>query len=157
MPSSANKAGLIREIIAGLRAIDADMDRVDRLACRKLGINETDFRCLDILSRGAQVSAGQIAIQAGLTTGAVTALLDRLESAGYVERVRDPNDRRRILVTPTKRTMRAVWPLYEGIVTAASAVLQKFSQAELEAIARFVRANKSAVAGEVAKLEGMSP
>src|SRR5579872_7354595 len=102
MPSSANKAGLIREIIAGLRAIDADMDRVDRLACRKLGINETDFRCLDILSRGAQVSAGQIAIQAGLTTGAVTALLDRLESAGYVERVRDPNDRRRILVTPTK-------------------------------------------------------
>ena len=146
------KAPLIREILATLRAIDADMERVDQFACSKLGIHETDFRCLDILSRGEPVSAGQIATEAGLTTGAVTALLDRLESAGYVARKRDPQDRRRVLVTPTKRATDMVWPLFEGVVSAATAVLQKFSQSELETIARFVRANRSAISSEVEKL-----
>ena|SRR5579859_6368795 len=143
--SSSGKSGLIHGIIAGLRAIDADMERVDEIAAARLGVNLTDFRCLDILSRGEPITAGQLASESGLTTGAVTALVDRLERSGYVRRKREVNDRRRVLIVPTKRAMDKVWPLFKGIVEKSSAVLSQFTISELETILRFVETNRLAL------------
>ena len=70
---------------------------------RLLGLNRTDTRCLDIIERLDGVSAGRLASEAGLSTGAVTTVLDRLERAGYARRVPDPGDRRRVLVELTPR------------------------------------------------------
>src|SRR5579871_2016463 len=67
------------------------------LVGRCLGLSATDRKCLDLLSRGP-VTAGEIAKFTGLTTGAVTGIIDRLAKAGYAERVNDPQDRRRVLV-----------------------------------------------------------
>src|SRR5580704_16132559 len=67
------------------------------LVGRCLGVSATDRKCLDLLSRGP-VTAGELARFTGLTTGAVTGIIDRLEKAGYAERINDPNDRRRVLV-----------------------------------------------------------
>jgi DNA-binding MarR family transcriptional regulator len=143
--SSSGKSVLIHGIIAGLRAIDADMERVDEIAAARLGVNLTDFRCLDILSRGEPITAGQLASESGLTTGAVTALVDRLERSGYVRRKREVNDRRRVLIAPTKRAMDKVWPLFKGIVETSSAVLSQFTISELETILRFVETNRLAL------------
>src|SRR4051794_26920350 len=68
----------------------------------RLGINLTDFKCLSILERTGAVTAGKLAELTGLTTGAVTGLIDRLEKAGWARRVRDPNDRRHVIIEAAK-------------------------------------------------------
>ena len=152
--ASSGKQSLIGGIIAALRAIDADMERVDELAAARLGINLTDFRCLDLLSQGKPITAGELASGSGLTTGAVTALIDRLERSGYVRRARDPKDRRRVLIRPTRRAAQTVWPLFRGIVETASAVLSRFTVSELETISRFLETNRTAIREQVKDLGG---
>ena len=72
-----------------------------------LGLNDTDHRCLDIILKGPSIfgsgpiTPSQLAKQCRLTSGAVTGVLDRLERAGFVKRVHDPEDRRRIIIQPT--------------------------------------------------------
>src|SRR6516164_9446091 len=66
----------------------------------RLGMNVTDHKCADILLRAGPITAGELAQRTGLTTGAITGVIDRLEKAGFVRRVRDPGDRRRVVVVP---------------------------------------------------------
>ena len=68
------------------------------LLAQHIGINATDMQCLNILDFEGPVPAGRLAELTGLTTGAITTSIDRLEKAGFVERVRDPRDRRRVVV-----------------------------------------------------------
>lgn len=66
----------------------------------KIGLSATEFEALDVVSRNQPVTAGQLASRCGLTTGAITGIVDRLERAGVVCRRRDPNDRRKVLLEP---------------------------------------------------------
>ncbi|HEY6443863.1 MAG TPA: MarR family transcriptional regulator [Candidatus Acidoferrales bacterium] len=143
--SSEVKREIIASILANLRAIDGDMDRLDEAAAARLRISRTDFRCLDILSRGSAITPGRLAKEMGLTTGAITALLDRLEKAGYVMRRRDLKDRRRILVEPSKRATDEVWPIFRGVVTAATRTLNQFDSGELKTVLRFLEENRVAI------------
>ena len=87
------------------------------LIASKVGLNATDLRCLDLIAHAgdALVTAGAVQKATGLTTGAVTAILDRLERVGAVERVRDASDRRKVLVRRTPGAMLNVSQLYEGL------------------------------------------
>jgi DNA-binding MarR family transcriptional regulator len=67
-----------------------------------LGLYITDHKCLDLIYRFGAMPAGRLAELTGLTTGAVTGIIDRLEEAGYVRRTNDPKDRRRTIVEPTR-------------------------------------------------------
>src|SRR5271167_1986065 len=89
---------LVQELTNEVRAGQRATDSVDDLACQLLGVNRTDGKCLDILDHYGRMSAGELAQHSGLSTGAVTAVIDRLERAGYAQRVGDPADRRRVLV-----------------------------------------------------------
>src|SRR5215470_15845486 len=68
-------------------------------AADRVGINATDLNCLNILSFSGTLTAGELARATGLTTASITGVVDRLESAGFVRRERDPSDRRRVVVT----------------------------------------------------------
>jgi DNA-binding MarR family transcriptional regulator len=91
------------------------------------GLNATDFFCLNLLSLSGPLTAGQLAQQTGLTTGAATRMIDRLERAGFVRRGRDAADRRQVIVEvcpaaghdeigaalePARRRMREVFQRY---------------------------------------------
>src|SRR5580698_1309823 len=65
---------------------------------RLMGLSAVERKCIDVLRRLGPVTAGTIGEHTGLTTGAVTGLMDRLEKAGYVRRARDPHDRRKVVV-----------------------------------------------------------
>src|ERR1700743_310149 len=65
---------------------------------RLMGLSAVERKCIDVLRRLGPVSAGTIGEHTGLTTGAVTGLMDRLEKAGYLRRARDPQDRRKVVV-----------------------------------------------------------
>ncbi len=98
---SPERERLYEELGAEVRANQRATDMVDELVCQILRINRTDARCLDILEERVIMTAGELARESGLTTGAITAVIDRLEAAGLARRVRDPTDRRRVRVVPT--------------------------------------------------------
>jgi len=102
----------------------------------KLGLNVTDTRCFELMSRYSQppVTAGYLARITGLTTGAVTGVLDRLEKAGLVERFRDPADRRKVFVRPRPEAFRRFGRLYEGLASASLKLASSYSTKELELI-----------------------
>lgn len=104
-----------------------------------LGINNTDGRCLDIIERIGRVSAGQLANHAGLTTGAVTAVVDRLEAAGYVTRIRDPLDRRKIWVEPTPHLSMLVATIFGVYDLVGPLMMRHFTEEQLEGILAFMR------------------
>src|SRR5271165_2004375 len=89
---------MLEEIPRALRAFLSASDAFDEVLGNVLGLNPTDVRCVDLLDQYGTMTAGALAEVAGLSTGAVTFLLDRLERAGFVRRVRDLEDRRRVLV-----------------------------------------------------------
>jgi len=104
---SPERQRLYLELGAEVRANQRATDVVDDLMCKLLGVNRTDARCLDILDEHGRMSAGDLAAASRLTTGAITAVIDRLEKAGYARRVPDPADRRRVLVEPTEKAYEA--------------------------------------------------
>jgi DNA-binding MarR family transcriptional regulator len=114
-------------------------DLFDERVSEFLGINRTDGRCLDIIGRHGKVSAGQLAIESGLTTGAVTAVIDRLEASGYVQRVRDPLDRRKIWVECTPHTNELVEIIFGVYDIIGPIVMGRFTEEQLAGILAFLR------------------
>lgn len=83
--------------MASVRALGAAFDRFDEAASRSLGIGRSDLRALNLLEHGP-VTAGEMASHLGLTTGSITALVNRLVEAGYVRRSSPPGDRRVVTI-----------------------------------------------------------
>jgi DNA-binding MarR family transcriptional regulator len=77
-------------------------DAYDEAVADAPGINRTDMRCIDVLDQEGRMTAGRLASLTGLTTGAITTVVDRLERAGFAQRVRDERDRRRVHVELTE-------------------------------------------------------
>ncbi|NAS25911.1 MarR family transcriptional regulator [Herbidospora sp. NEAU-GS84] len=113
-------------------------DLIDELAARRLGVNRTDLRCLSRLTARGPLTASELAAAAGLTGGAATTAIDRLERTGLVERVRDTDDRRRVHVRLTLRGAQDVREIWGPIAEDAQAELLRFSLAELEVVETFL-------------------
>lgn len=154
--SSEFREGLIRELIEALRRHQNAVEAVDDAATRYLGLNRTDTRCLDIIERRGGVTAGELAAESGLTTGAITAALDRLEGAGYVRRVRDGADRRRVLVDLTDKANRCTMQCYGPIAQEGYSSLQAYSDEELILIRDFMRAGYELLTGHAGRLRAMA-
>jgi DNA-binding MarR family transcriptional regulator len=134
------RADLMRRLGEEIRAGQRATDAVDDLAAELLGVNRTDSRCIDILEQHGRMTAGQLAVLSGLSTGAVTAVIDRLERAGYAQRVPDPSDRRHVLVELTELARERVWELMGRPLREATVpVMQRYSDQELELLIEFHR------------------
>jgi DNA-binding MarR family transcriptional regulator len=153
--SRRSKEELIGELVFEYRASQSAVDEMDDAACRALGINRTDGRCLDVIDREGPVTAGRLAEASGLTTAAVTAVLDRLEKAGLAQRVRDSHDRRRVLVETTPLARERAAQIY-GPMAEASRELSRYSIAELELLRDFSRRAKEFNQKRAAEVRGMS-
>jgi DNA-binding MarR family transcriptional regulator len=95
------KKELIDELVSEFR-ISGNLDSAfDNLAAERLGVSRTDLHCLNAVENAGGLTAGELARETGLTTGAVTGVIDRLERAGYARRAPDPEDRRRVKVEVT--------------------------------------------------------
>jgi DNA-binding MarR family transcriptional regulator len=98
----------------------------------RLALNPTDYECLDVLDWTGPITAGQLANQLGLTTGAVSGLLDRLQRSGWVERSPDPNDKRKVIVTLLRTRFAEVAPLYEGTAKAIEGIAASLTVEQLQ-------------------------
>jgi DNA-binding MarR family transcriptional regulator len=140
--SRENRGKLIEDLIYEIRASQTATDAFDDIACAALGINRTDARCLDILEREGQITAGRLAELSGLTTAAVTAVLDRLEQAGYGRRVRDETDRRRVLVELTPLMTERAEKIWGPLGEEARRTLSRLSLEQLGMLRDFFRAGR---------------
>lgn len=110
----------------------------------RLGIASSDLECLDYVVRGPK-TAGELARATGLTTGAITGVIDRLERAGFVRREADPDDRRKVVVKPLAAVKDRVMPLFAPMERAQMAALRSFSDQELAFLLDFfLRAHEAA-------------
>jgi DNA-binding MarR family transcriptional regulator len=124
------------------------------LVGRCLGLSATDRKCLDLLSRGP-VTAGEIASFTGLTTGAVTGIIDRLAKAGYAKRVSDPKDRRRVLVArkANSRLDEVLPAIFGPLGDDMAVVVSNYNQRELQVIADFLTRAREVLLANTARVE----
>ena len=139
-------------ITRGWRAAQSRSDAHDELVANALGINRTDLRCIDILDQEGRTTAGRLAELMGLSTGATTALLDRLERVGYVQRTRDDEDRRRVFVEVTQLVRERTWPYYEPLMRVGQELYARYTVPELELVLDFLERGAELSQRELAAL-----
>jgi DNA-binding MarR family transcriptional regulator len=113
---------------------------ISEAVAARLGINSSDFKCLDLAQNapGGAITAGDLAAATGLTSGAITGVIDRLERAGLVRRVRDVADRRKVIVHPSPCVEKTVPTVFAPLHRAMEAMWSSYSDAELELILDFL-------------------
>ncbi|WP_433221824.1 MarR family winged helix-turn-helix transcriptional regulator [Microtetraspora malaysiensis] len=102
------------------------------------GLGPTDLKCLNLARHEEELTAGRLAELTGLSTSAVTALLDRLERGGFIERHRDTADRRKVLVRSTGRHEAALGDVFGRVAAAFASVAEAYDDDQLELITGFV-------------------
>jgi DNA-binding MarR family transcriptional regulator len=121
------------------RAYQTANDNFDQAIADRLGMNRTDMRCVDLIDQAGGMTAGELAKAAGLTSGAVTAVVDRLEKAGMARRVADPSDRRRVRIEVTPKLWELTGPLMAPFLEESQAILDDYSTAELARFTDFLQ------------------
>jgi DNA-binding MarR family transcriptional regulator len=132
--------------------LGADIDAVGQAAAAHIGINQTDLICLNALFRQGPMSAGQLASAIGLTSGATTTAIDRLERAGYVHRRNDPNDRRRVLVVASEDGARQAFALFDGLLDALARLAGTYTDEQLALLQGLIRDLRQIITAYAAEL-----
>jgi DNA-binding MarR family transcriptional regulator len=124
----------------------------------RLGVNITDHKCAGILAQRGPITAGELAQRTGLTTGAITGVIDRLERAGFARRVRDETDRRRVIIVPDlKRIERKIGPLFQSMAQSTARLCSGYSVQELLLIKEFAVRSRAMTEEEIRKLREAPP
>ena len=137
------RQALTADLFEEWRVLGVANDIADQAVADYLGINRTDARCLDIIERLGGVTAGRLARESGLSTGAVTTVLDRLERSGLARRTSDPGDRRRVLVEMTPAAREVKEELDRPLVDAATEQMLRYSEEELTLLREYHRASRA--------------
>ncbi len=116
----------------------------DDAVANRLGLNRTDFRCLDIIDQYQPMTAGALAEATRLTSGAITFAIDRLEEAGFVRRLQDEKDRRRVLLELVPAAQREAARYHEPMVRDFRAAMAKYTPKEIQVICDFLTAAREA-------------
>ncbi len=104
-----------------------------------LGLNATDHRCFDYILRMGGVTAGQLSRETGLTSGAITGVIDRLEKAGFARRQADPKDRRKVIIMPRPERLPELQKLFAPLSRSMGQMMSHFSDREAEVLVDFMK------------------
>lgn len=118
----------------------------------QMGLGVTDMKTLDYLARLGPLTAGELGERTGLATASVTGLIDRLEAKGFVRRVRDTKDRRRVIVEPNLEAEARVLPLFRSFEQSLMALLSTCTDEQIETITDFLTRSAGVLRQEALKL-----
>lgn len=133
------KDRLIEQVVVEVRRMGALSVLVSNAVAARFDLNTSDLECLDLICMKGESTPGDLARATGLTTGAVTALVDRLQDAGYVVRDSDPADRRRVVIRVVKGAVKPVAATYAPMQGQMTRLWGGYSEAQLETIIDFLR------------------
>ncbi len=134
---SPGKAGRIAALERKIRAASAQRTLYSAVLASKLRMHQTDLECLFIITLGQDVTPGQLAVETGLTTGAITGVVDRLQRAGYIQRKRDPGDRRRLFLEPVPPRIEQIRTINRRAFNPWMEELGRYSETELDLLLDF--------------------
>ena len=130
-------AGLSTPMLS-MRAVLTAHDELQRRQARRLGINATDMQTLRLLDLHGPSGPTELARRLGLRSASVTVLLDRLEAAGFIERVRDGHDRRRVTVRALPHAVELLFDTWAPIVRAIDDVGHRLSPSQQQVISAYL-------------------
>jgi DNA-binding MarR family transcriptional regulator len=150
---SSQKRRLFEELVGEVRMSQNATDRFDDAVADALGMNRTDMRATDVLDREGPVTAGHLAQATGLTSGAITTAIDRLERGGVAARMPDPSDRRRVLVDLTPEARARGNSFYSGHAALGERIYRRYSEDQIRLLLEFVREGREFNEAAAARLE----
>jgi len=131
---------LVQQIDWALRELSTSTVMAATAIAQKVGMGPNDLRCGELLVRNGPMTAGELAKATGLTTGAITGIVDRLEKAGWAQRRADSGDRRRVVVYPgPQENEQTTAALYAGHVERMNQLLGQYSDEQLSLLLEFVQ------------------
>lgn len=135
------------------RALSARTIFLHQAVADHLGLNLTDHKCLDILVQSGPMTAGNLADASGLTTGAITGVVDRLAKKNFVTRVPDEVDRRKIVVVVVPEKVQAIESVFASLSKGIGAVMASYTVAEQAVINEFAARTGDVIDGFVRELK----
>jgi DNA-binding MarR family transcriptional regulator len=148
---------LLKDLNQALRKVSAQSVLLSDAVARLAGLTSTDLECLDLLLLSGVTTAGALAAHTGLTTGAITAVIDRMERAGFARRQRDPNDRRRVLVEALPRYVQEIGPLYRGLAESTETLHSQYDDRQLALVVDYLSRAFTLAAEHVNWLQTQAP
>ena len=133
--TKSTKTDLKKRALMAVRDYGVNLTQFRNAMSEWAGLNVTDMECLRLLFQKGVASPSELARHTGLTSGATTAMLDRLEKAGLIERRPNPDDRRGTLITPAKSSAEKAASWFESARKAQAELISSYSDSELEIIA----------------------
>ncbi len=152
-----SRAELLRALDQAARETATQSVFFNQAVAQRLGINVTDLRCMDLLDRHGPMTAGEVARRTGLTTGAITGVIDRLARRGFVRRETDPHDRRRVVIHPTGEHDACARELFASMGTAWQALCASYRTSELAFILEFMQRVAELTRAQTARLQAGTP
>ncbi|MGH9157257.1 MAG: MarR family winged helix-turn-helix transcriptional regulator [Acidimicrobiales bacterium] len=153
---TAGSARRRRDVLDALRRVGREHSDATVIfhtaVAERLGLHATDSKTMSLLERRGRLSAGEIAQSTGLTTAAVTALIDRLERRGLVQRTPDPSDRRRVMVEPTPDGIARFAPFFEAPRRSLARLYAPYATDELAIILDFLTRSAERLRAETRQL-----
>jgi DNA-binding MarR family transcriptional regulator len=143
--SRRQSAESIASLLDAARGLSGDFDKLSQAVSEKTGLSSAELLAMDLIARDGPVTAGRLARELTLTTGAITGLIDRLERAGLAERTSDPTDRRRVLVKATARE-RHIRELYGPLAQGLSRIVEGYSVRDRRTLLDFVQKMRALLA-----------
>jgi DNA-binding MarR family transcriptional regulator len=152
-PPSTSRGVLIADLNRAAREASGLGSLFGNAVASRLGINPTDVECLGAIASG-DVTAGDLARATGLTTGAITGVIDRLEKAGFARRERDRNDRRKVYVRMTAAGRAAGETHYGSLGRAVDRLAARYSAAEIVLLTEYFDRSQAIMLREIERLRG---
>ena len=146
------RQALFLEVARQMRLMSSFDALFSHAVAERVGMHATDIETMDLLNTLGTMTAGELSQRTGLTSGATTRLIDRLVQKGYVRRMADETDRRRVLIEPVFENLGEVGSLYEPLAMQLAASWTDFSDEELATILEFVRRTNEVMAEENARM-----
>lgn len=128
----------IDSVIRSLRRVNLQGSFFGQTVAIRFGLTESDVEAIEVLIDTGAETAGRLSDLMGLTTGAVTRVIDRLEQAGYVRRVPDPADRRRVIVELVPERVAGLAATMARVGDKSASEIDRYSEAELAVINDFL-------------------
>jgi DNA-binding MarR family transcriptional regulator len=151
---SSDHAVLSARLDRAIRETSAQSALFSSAIAQRLGITINDIECLNIINLNGPMTAGKLAEVTGLTTGAITGIVDRLSAVDLVVREPDPNDRRRVIVRVKSEMPPRVSPFYRSIKRRLEEVCGEYSEKELLLLVQFYEKTLDALREETIALRG---
>jgi DNA-binding MarR family transcriptional regulator len=149
------RAALLQKLEEAMRRSSAQGVLFGQTVANVAGISGSDLECLDFLNLEGRVTAGRLAEVTGLTTGAITGVVDRLEKAGLVRRERDEADRRKVFIATVPENVGPIARFYVPMQAAMQKLWSTYSDAELQLLLRFASEGYKAVLEATEVLKGL--